>query len=230
MQSSDITPSADCVSDNFKCLPEESNADFIPFRAGQNDSSRFIDGVMNVGVEIKYQGRRYTVLIRHVISDEITTICHKETISVVCYSGQDKVDSEKIIVPALVVFPRIREGMNPPYSARRRWYSARYGHFWHVREPIGWRTGHPTIDRELEERDQSEEVREHFVRLCNKPDTAVPEALIDAVVKGLFVEICAKRLNAWFECPFDEDFEIGNLFVGPFDETIYFDIGHDALQ
>lgn len=38
------------------------------------------------------------------------------------------------------------------------------------------------------------------------------------------------KCRVWFECPFDEDFEIGNLFVGPFDETIYFDIGHDALQ
>lgn len=231
MQVPEIAPSLGCVSDNFKGASEESHADFVPLRVGHNGACRFMDGVMNVGIEVEYQGRRYTVFLRHVIPDKVTTICQKETISVVCYSGQDEVDSEKIIVPALVAFPRIREGMSPPYSVyRSRWLSTRYHGFWSLREPIGWRTGHPAVDRQIEERDQSEEVREHFIRLCNKPDTAVPEALIDAVVKGLFVEIHASWLDARFESPFDEDFKVSNLFVGPFDETIDFDIGHDVLQ
>ena len=231
MQISATNPSVEYVSENFERTTEEPDADFVPLRAGHNGAYRFMDGVMNVGIEVEYQGRRYTVFLRHVISDEITTICQKETISVVCYCGQDEVDSEEIIVPALVAFPRIREGMSPPYAVyRSRWLSTRYHGFWSVREPIGWRTGHPAVDRQIEERDQSEEVREHFIRLCNKPNTAVPEALIDAVVKGLFVEIHASWLDARFESPFDEDLKVSNLFVGPFDETIDFDIGHSVLQ
>lgn len=231
MQISDINLSAVCVSDNLKRPSEESDTDFVPFRGGQNGSGRFVEGIMNVGIEVEYQGRRYTTFLRHTIPEKISTICRKETISVICYCGQDEVDSAKIIVPALVAFPRIREGMSPPYSVyRSRWFSAKYGGFWSVREPIGWRTGHPAVDRQIEERDQSEEVREHFVRLCNKPDTAVPEALIDAVVKGLFVKIHPSCLSARFESPFNEDFKVSNLFVGPYDETIDFDIGHGVLQ